>query len=95
MFDIIVDWWRYCAINLKFVGFLRVFGHFIYILRGRKKELLGCSLKISDEVSTFVRLLQASKDHLGSWDVLLWVLEVLEESVFVPGDSLLDVGVGV
>lgn len=30
--------------------------------------------------------------HLGTWDVLLWVLEVLEESLFLPSNTLVNVG---
>lgn len=50
--------------------------------------LLCSGLKIGDEVTTFIRLLQTSEDHLGSGNIFLGVLEVLEEGVFVPGDSL-------
>ncbi len=40
-------------------------------------------------------LLQTSKGHLCSRNVLLWVLQVLEHGVVVPGDALVDVGGGV
>ena len=40
-------------------------------------------------------LLEATEGHLGAGDVLLGVLEVIEEGVLVPGDTLLLVGVGV
>ena len=40
-------------------------------------------------------LLEATEGHLGARNVLLGVLEVLEESVLVPVDSALLVGVGV
>jgi hypothetical protein len=40
-------------------------------------------------------LLEATEGHLGARNVLLGVLEVLEESVLVPVDTLLLVGVGV
>jgi len=40
-------------------------------------------------------LLEATESHLGARNVLLGVLEVLEESVLVPVDGALLVGVGV
>ena len=40
-------------------------------------------------------LLEATEGHLGARNVLLGVLEVLEESVLVPVDGALLVGVGV
>ena len=40
-------------------------------------------------------LLEATEGHLGARNVLLGVLEVLEESVLVPVDGTLLVGVGV
>lgn len=40
-------------------------------------------------------LLEATEGHLGTRNVLLGVLEVLEESVLVPVDGALLVGVGV
>jgi hypothetical protein len=40
-------------------------------------------------------LLEATEGHLGARNVLLGILEVLEESVLVPVDTLLLVGVGV
>lgn len=40
-------------------------------------------------------LLETTEGHLGARNVLLGVLEVLEESVLVPVDTLLLVGVGV
>lgn len=33
---------------------------------------------VRDEIVTILGLLQATKGHLGAWDVLLWVLEVGE-----------------
>jgi hypothetical protein len=40
-------------------------------------------------------LLEATESHLGAGNVLLGVLEVLKESVLIPVDSALLVGVGV
>lgn len=40
-------------------------------------------------------LLEATEGHLGARNVLLGVLKVLEESVLVPVDGTLLVGVGV
>ena len=40
-------------------------------------------------------LLEATEGHLGARNVLLGVLEVLEESVLVPVDSAVLVGIGV
>lgn len=79
-----------------FEDFVRGFRRF-YLQFAEKHliDLLGSSLNVSNKIGTFVGLLQTSEHHLGSGDVFLWVLEVLEKSIFVPGDSLLDVGVRV
>ena len=50
---------------------------------------------LRDQVIAVLLLLKSTEGHLGARDVLLWVLEVLEESIGVPGDSLLLVGIGV
>lgn len=48
-----------------------------------------------NEVVSVLGLLQATEGHLGAGDVLLGVLEVVEEGLVVPLDTLLLVGVGV
>lgn len=49
-------------------------------------------LEVSDQVVSLGFLLQTSEDHLGARDVLLGVLQVLEQGILVPGDTLADVG---
>jgi len=90
----------------------------------RRRALLGLLGEEGDQVVAVLGLLQATEGHLGTGDVLLGVLEVLElerrsatgrrkdkgplhvcirsgdsgktyESVVVPGDALLLVGIGV
>lgn len=90
----------------------------------RRRALLGLLREEGDQVVAVLGLLQATEGHLGTGDVLLGVLEVLElkrrsatdqrksksplhvclgsgdsgktyESVVVPGDALLLVGIGV
>lgn len=46
------------------------------------------------EVITILLLLQATKGHLGAGNVLLGVLNVVEQSLVIPGDALVLVGVG-
>lgn len=62
---------------------------------GGMERLFGLLLEEGDEVVTVLGLLETTESHLGTRDVLLGVLEVLEEGVLVPGDALLLVGVGV
>jgi hypothetical protein len=45
------------------------------------------------ETSPYLVLLQSTESHLGSRNVLLWVLQVLEKSVLIPDDTLLLVGI--
>lgn len=52
-------------------------------------------LEVGNEVVSVLGLLQATEGHLGAGDVLLGVLEVVEEGLVVPLDTLLLVGVGV
>lgn len=59
------------------------------------KRLFGLLLEEGDEVVAVLGLLETTKGHLGTRNVLLGVLEVLEEGVLVPGDALLLVGIGV
>jgi hypothetical protein len=46
--------------------------------KGRKARLCGLVLKVGDEVVAVLCLLQATEGHLGTGNVLLGVLEVLE-----------------
>jgi hypothetical protein len=46
--------------------------------KGRKARLCGLVLKVGDEVVAVLGLLQATEGHLGTGNVLLGVLEVLE-----------------
>lgn len=57
--------------------------------------LSGGRLQVGDEVSAIPGLLETGEHHLGSRDVLLRVEKVFEEGVFIPGDSLGNVGLGV
>jgi len=52
-------------------------------------------LEVGDQVVPVLGLLQATEGHLGARDVLLRVLEVFEQGVLLPGDTLGLVGVGV
>jgi len=58
-------------------------------------QLSSSLLQVRDQVIPVLVLLQSTESHLGTWDVLLRVLEILEQSALIPGDSLLLVGVGV
>lgn len=58
-------------------------------------RLLGGRFKVGDQISALVGLLQTSEHHFRAWDVLLWILEVFEECILSPGDSLGFVGVSV
>ena len=58
-------------------------------------RLFGLVLEEGDEVVAVLGLLEATEGHLGAGNELLGVLEVIEEGVLVPGDTLLLVGVGV
>ena len=48
-----------------------------------------------DEVVAVLVLLQTTESHLGAGNVLLGVLQVLEQGLISPGDTLVDVGSGV
>lgn len=50
---------------------------------------------VRNQVIAVLLLLETTESHLGTGDVLLGVLEVLEESLVVPLDALLLVGIGV
>lgn len=43
-------------------------------------------MDVRDEIIPVLILLQTTKGHLGAWDVLLWVLKVLE-LIFPEGKS--------
>jgi len=58
-------------------------------------HLFGLVLEEGDKVTAVLLLLQSSKRHFGSRNVLLGVLEVLEHCLFVPMHGLLDVGLSV
>jgi len=60
-----------------------------------ERRLFGLLSEEGDQVVTVLGLLETTESHLGSGNVLLGVLEVLEQSVVVPLDALLLVGVGV
>jgi len=58
-------------------------------------SLLGLLLKVGDQVVTFLLLLKTSEGHLGARNVLFGVLQVFEEGLFTPSDTLGNVGRGV
>jgi len=65
---------------------------------GRKfggRRLFRVVLEESDQVVPVLVLLETTESHLGSRDVLLGVLEVLEQGLVIPCDTLLLVCVGV
>lgn len=50
-------------------------------------SLRSCRLQICYEICTFSLLLDASKDHLCSWNVFLGVLQVSHEGISVPDNA--------
>lgn len=52
-------------------------------------------LQVCNQVLPVLVLLQSSKGHLGAGNVLLGVLQVLEQGLISPGDTLVNVGSGV
>ena len=52
-------------------------------------------MKVRDQISSVLLLLEAGKHHLGTGDVLLGVGQVDVEGVLGPGDPLVLVGLGV
>jgi hypothetical protein len=62
---------------------------------GEKGHLLGLVLEEGDQVVAVLWLLEATEGHLGAGDVLLGVLEVGEQGLVVPCDTLLLVRVRV
>jgi len=59
------------------------------------RNLSSGVLEVGNEVVPVLLLLETTKGHLGARNVLLGVLEVGKQSVLLPGDALLLVGVGV
>lgn len=57
------------------------------------RDLLGGRLQVGNQIATLIGLLETSEDHLGARDVLLGVLQVLEQRILVPGNTLSLVGV--
>lgn len=47
--------------------------------------LLGS--EVGDEIGSFLFGLETCEDHLGFWDVLLWVKQVFEQSLIAPLDG--------
>jgi len=60
-----------------------------------RARLLRILLEEGDQVVPVLVLLETAKRHLGTWNVLLRVLEVLEQCFFAPCDTLLLVCIGV
>jgi len=58
-------------------------------------NLLGGLLQVSNKIFSFLSLFETNEHHLGAWDVLFGIFQVLEQSIVVPGDALLLVGVSV
>lgn len=59
------------------------------------RNLGGVLLEVGDEVVPLLGLLETTEGHLSTGNELLGVLEVGEQSVLVPGNTSLLVGVGV
>ena len=55
-------------------------------------HLLGGLLQVGDQVGPVLLLLESGEDHLGAGDELLWLGQVLVQSLGAPGDALVDVG---
>lgn len=51
--------------------------------------------QVGDQVVSVLWLLQTTKGHLGTWNVLLWVFKVIVHGLLGPSDTLLLVGVSV
>jgi len=71
----------------------------LWRVEGREKaieyrRLFGLVLKEGDQVVPVLGLLETTKGHLGPWDVLLGVLEVLKlQNVSLPRSDCNGVGV--
>lgn len=59
------------------------------------RNLSSRALEVSNKISTILWLLQARENHLGTWDVLLRVEEVIEQRLLAPKHTLVLVGVRV
>ena len=63
---------------------------FDYLTGGWRWEKLGartlvCCIKhVSDQIVSVLCLLQTTESHLGTWDVLLWVFQVVGHSLSGP-----------
>jgi len=55
--------------------------------------LFGLRGKEGDQIVPVLLLLESTECHLRSWDILLWVLEVLEQGVVIPLNTLRLVGI--
>jgi len=60
-----------------------------------KKLSFGRFFQVGDQILPVLGLLQTAKGHLGSGNVLLWVLQIDIQGVLIPGDPLLFVGISV
>ena len=58
-------------------------------------SLLASGIQVSNQVFSILLLLESGVDHLGTGDVLLWVGQINVQGLVVPGDALVDVGLGV
>ena len=59
-------------------------------------KALGCGrLEVCDKVVAFRLFLKSSENHLGAWDILLGIFQVLKQSSLVPFNALAHVGLGV
>lgn len=61
--------------------------HYIY--------LLGASLQVGNQILSLILLLDTSEHHLSTGNVLLGVLQVGEQSLVIPDNALVDVGLRV
>jgi len=55
----------------------------------------GRFFQVSDQIVPVLGLLQTAEGHLGSGNILLWVLQIGIKGVLIPGDALLLVGISV
>jgi len=60
-----------------------------------KKLSFGRFFQVGDQIVPVLGFLQTAKGHLGSGNVLLWVLQIDIQGVLIPGDPLLFVGISV
>ena len=64
----------------------------LHLLVHMPGHLLGGLLQVGDQVGPVLLLLESGEDHLGAGDELLWLGQVLVQSLGAPGDALVDVG---